>query len=71
MNQAQKMREELQNESARILSDWTREDLIHQLKRTREERGGLSLMEIAEIMKEVFTPDEVGAISAALIMKSI
>ena len=68
---AQETREALQNESARLLSDWTRQDLKHYLKRTREQSGGLSLMEIAEVIKEVFTKEEAEAISAAINIKTI
>lgn len=59
---AKELREKLQTNANRLLSDWTRHDLIMVLKKTRQERGGLSLMEIAEVIKETLTQEEMQAL---------
>ena len=56
------LREQLQTDSARLLSDWTREDLQRILEKTRQQRGGIALMEIADVIREVLNPEEVRAL---------
>ena len=56
------LREQLQTYSARLLSDWTREDLQRILEKTRQQRGGIALMEIADVIREVLNPEEVRAL---------
>jgi hypothetical protein len=56
------MRHQLQNEGAKVMSDWTHQDLVHVLSRTQGEKGGLSLMEVAECMREVFTSEQLAMI---------
>ena len=56
---AKELRKMLQTNAQELMSDWTREDLAHQLKRTRSHNGGLSLMEIAEVIQENLAPEEV------------
>ena len=59
---ATQLREQLQTYSARLLSDWTREDLQRILEKTRQQRGGIALMEIADVIREVLNPEEVRAL---------
>lgn len=56
------IRHQLQSEATKVMSDWTHEDLVQVLQRTRGEKGGLSLMEIAQCFSEVFFPEEIAMI---------
>ncbi len=63
---ATQLRRILQVNSGKLLSEWTREDLARVMKRTRQERGGLSLIEIAEVIRESLQPEEVEQIKKNL-----
>lgn len=52
------LRELIQNEEDKIESDRTKLELFYALKNTRQEKGGLSLLEISETIKEVFKEEE-------------
>lgn len=54
---ATELRRQLQGTADAILSDWTREDLRYSLNKSRQHKGGLSLMEIAECIKETLGGD--------------
>lgn len=60
------IRKQLQNAAQEMASDWTREDLGTVLKRTRQQFGGLSLMEIAEVMQENLSPVEIDSLKVLL-----
>lgn len=52
----------LQSEAAKVMSDWTHEELLHVLNKTRSEKGGLSLMEVSDCLTMVFSPEEIAMI---------
>ncbi len=56
---AKQLREELQKQRQLLISEWTRDELIVSLKKTREQRGGLSLLEISDVIKSVLSEEEV------------
>ena len=56
---ARKLREELQDDAHLRASDETHVQLGDALIATRQELGGISLMEIAEVIKAIITPQEV------------
>lgn len=63
---AKELREALQAEGARLMSDWTRQDLGRVLERTRSQEAGLALQEVAEVIQENLSPEEVESLKKFL-----
>lgn len=56
---ATELRRKLQPEGTRMMSEWIREDLVKVLEKCRDERTGLAIMEVAEVIKEVWAAEDI------------